>query len=90
MISKLIPKWFMARDIAFISEKTFFHEKKKKKIRIDIWFISTRAPKVNQSLLSMICLQSWSSAEFYGAGYEKYVEFANIWQYLATNIAPVW
>lgn len=31
MISKLIPKWFMASDIAFISEKIFFHEKKNKK-----------------------------------------------------------
>lgn len=31
MISKRIPKWFMASDIAFISEKIFFHKKKEKK-----------------------------------------------------------
>lgn len=62
MISKQIPKWFMAGDIAFVSER--MQKKKRKKKNIDIWFISTRAPKVNQSLLSMMCLESRSSTEF--------------------------
>lgn len=57
MISKQIPKWFMAGDIAFVSERI-------PKKKIDIWFFSTCAPKVNRSLLSMMCLESWSSAEF--------------------------
>lgn len=84
MISKWIPKWFMAGDIAFISEKIFFVAN-----RMDIWFISARAPRVKQPL-SMMCLESWSSPKFQEAGYEKYVEFANIWQYLVGNISPVW
>lgn len=42
----------MAGDIAFISEKIFFVAN-----RMDIWFISARAPWVKQPL-SMMCLKS--------------------------------
>ena len=75
----------MAADIAFISQKNIFWYKN----RMDIRFISARAPEVKQPL-SMMCRESWSGPKFQGPGYEKYVEFANIWQYLVGNISPVW
>lgn len=87
MISKSFTKWFMAGDIAFYQRK-YFH-KKKDKPRVDIWFIVVFPPKVKQSL-PVMCLESWNGPKFQEAGYEKYVEFANIWKYLGGNISAVW
>lgn len=84
MISKCIPKWFMVSDIAFISGIIFSSKQNGYSVHFCPCSWGQR-----ESLL-MMCLESRSGPKFQEAGYEKYVEFANIWQYLVSNISPVW